>query len=325
MKMAATYARISVTERCNLRCFYCMGGDSEEQSDRDRRDLSFDALVHFAAPALACGVRKFRLTGGEPLLHPRIIDMVAALSGELGVPELGLTTNGVLFGELARDLRRAGLRSVNMSLPSLRADTYRRVTGWNILDRVLLGMEQALAYGFRPVKLNVVLIRGVNDGDAEDLAALAREYPVQVRFIEYMPFAHGCATEAAGIPGSARPLHVPGDELLERLRGLGRLAPTGAGPPASAARVYSVEDWPGTLGFITPISRPFCEGCSRIRLTARGRLRACLVEGGEIDISDELAQGLSRVRLGEALERLMDMKPACHRGSFRGVMNCIGG
>lgn len=323
---AARYARISVTERCNLRCIYCVGTDGRAACD-DCRDLPFEWFERFVRVAAGCGIEKFRLTGGEPLLHPRLADMVRLLAKDLRVARLGLTTNGILLERAAENLYDAGLESVNVSLPSLDSDMFASITGAAGLEAVLRGIDKALDSGYEPVKVNVVVMRGVNDAEVAHLAALAAERPVEVRFIEYMPFAENASERAAAHP--EKPVRsrffVSMDEVAGRIAPTADLAPTAIGPPLSAARVFTVAGWAGRVGFIAPISRPFCAGCSRVRLTARGRLRACLIEGGEIDVSRELANGLTPDALSGIFQDLMAMKPAPHRGRFAGAMSCIGG
>jgi len=318
MNRAPDYARISVTERCDFRCLYCIGGAGLPQ---DTRDLPFEHFAGFARAALACGIAKFRLTGGEPLLHERIIDMVALLAERVEPRLLGLTTNGSRLADLAEDLRGAGLRTVNISLPSLRRETFSRVTGRDELDNVLAALEKVLSLGFEPVKINVVVLQGVNDDEIRELAGLARERPVEVRFIEYMPFTE-CGPATTGRTPCA---YVPTAEVIAKVRLHADLGPRETGPPACAACVYGIRGWKGRVGFIAPVSRPFCEGCGRVRLTARVTLRACLVEGGDFDLSDDLRQGLTPARLRAVLKDVMAAKPARHHGSFKGSMNCIGG
>ena len=320
--IAARYARLSVTERCNLRCVYCVGADGSATCD-DCRDLPFDWFERFVRAAVPAGIEKFRLTGGEPLLHPRLDDMVRLLTADFRVARLGLTTNGLLLEQKAEGLYDAGLRTVNVSLPSLDPDVFAKIAGGAGPERVLRGIDKALALGFGQVKVNVVVMRGANDAEVTTLAALAAERPVEVRFIEYMPFAESAAGHSE-ISGPSR-YFVSMDETMGRIARTADLRPTAVGPPASAARVYTIAGWPGRVGFIAPISRPFCEGCARVRLTARGRLRACLVEGGEIDMSRELANGLTPDALSGILEDAMAIKPARHRGRFAGAMGCIGG
>ncbi len=315
------YARISITERCDFRCLYCIGGAPGACAPHNARDLPFDHFAGFVRAALACGIAKFRLTGGEPLLHERIVDMVALLAEQVEPRLLGLTTNGSRLADLADDLHTAGLRTVNISLPSLRHETFSRVTGRDELDDVLAALEKVLSLGFERVKINVVVLPGVNDDEIEQLAGLAREKPVEVRFIEYMPFAE----RRHAATGDAGHTHIPSAEVMARLRLHVDIGPQETDPPKGAARVHGVRDWRGSIGFIAPLSRPFCEGCGRVRLTARSTLRACLVEGGDFDLSDDLQQGLTPSRLGVVLNEVMAAKPTRHRGSFKGSMNCIGG
>ena len=305
------YVRISVTDRCNLRCIYCRPAHEPKTNNNT---LPADAVVRFARLAAQCGVRKIRLTGGEPLLHPEILRIVRGVTRVPVIEGVGLTTNGILLKGLAAPLRAAGLSSINVSLPSLKAEVFARVTlGGNLAD-VLDGVEAALGEGYAPVKLNVVVMRGVNDGEVCNLARLTRDKPLEVRFIEFMPFCE--------LPGE--PL-VPNDEVLERMRCLGRLRRVSGPAGAATDRVYEVDGFKGRIGFISPMTHPVCRTCNRIRLTADGRLRACLIEGGELDARPVLNNGLDVDGLRELLLRCAAMKPPRHHGSFEGIMTCIGG
>jgi len=313
MNRVPTYLRISVTDRCDLRCVYCRpAGDENSRTFHSLRGAEVAAFVRAAA---ACGLTKVRLTGGEPLLSADIVEMVRGIRAVEGIRCLGLTTNGQRLAALAGPLHEAGLRSVNVSLPSLRVDTYRRITGGD-LGPVLTGLEMVLRLGYDPVKLNVVLMRGVNDGEIEALGRLAEEKPVEVRFIECMPFRR--------MAECAEPL-VPAAKVLDRLRGLGPLSPAGNGDERSAARMCYIRGFRGRVGVIAPMTAPFCGRCNRIRLTATGRLRACLVDGGEVDAREALAGGTEPEPLRRLLESALRLKPARHRARFAGAMACIGG
>jgi len=312
MNRLPRYFRISVTDRCDLACVYC-----RPRGERPRgraHTLTCREVVRFVRTAAACGVEKIRLTGGEPLLHEDILDMVRGLRSVPGIRSLGLTTNGQHLASLARPLREAGLSSVNISLPSLRPDVYRRVTGGRLRE-VLAGVGAALREGFAPVKLNVVVLRDVNDGEVEALGRLARGQPVEVRFIECMPF---CEAPDSPVP------FVSADEILEKLRALGRLRPEPGGASASAIR-FSIPGFRGRVALIAPVTRPFCTGCRRLRLTAGGMVRACLVDGGEVDARPILRNGAGVVAMRRLLARAMELKPSRHHARFPGVMTRIGG
>ena len=310
---APSYLRISVTSRCNLRCIYCRD-DGSATAGSSGASLSAEQIIRFARFAAMCGVKKVRLTGGEPLLHDEIVEIARRLRSIEGIRTIGLTTNGVLLKALAAPLRAAGLSSVNMSLPSLRRDVFARATGGGKLDDALAGLETLLRERYSPIKLNVVVMRDVNLDEVPSLARLAQSEPVEVRFIEFMPFTKLRTDQC-----------VSNNDVFERFKEVGRLRSLGNVPRSSAARLYSVEGFRGRIGFISPMSHPFCANCDRLRLTADGKLRACLVEGGEVDARHILNDGLGVEAMREIIARAMSMKPACHRRSFTGDMSCIGG
>jgi cyclic pyranopterin phosphate synthase len=313
MSRQATYLRVSVTDGCDRQCVYCRpAGDRPQQP---RHTLTCRQVVHFVQAAAACGIGKVRLTGGEPLLHEDIVEIVRGVRAVDGIRRLGLTTNGHRLAAVARDLRRAGLPSVNISLPSLRETVYRQITGGR-LQEALDGLEAALREGFAPVKLNVVVLRGTNDDEIEPLARLAESDPVEVRFIECMPFRR--------TPGIENPL-VPSADVLERLRSLGQMDAEGPGDRCSSARMFGVRGFRGKVGVISPMTQPFCSSCNRIRLTADGMLRSCLVDGGKVDVRPALLDGFDRQALLGLIQQAMTLKPALHSATFRGVMTCIGG
>ena len=282
--------RISLTDRCNLRCVYCM---PEEGIDfRPPEELLRDEeLLLLVRIATDLGVRRVRLTGGEPTVRPAIVDLVAAIAAVPGIQDLSMTTNGVLLEYLAADLARTGLHRVNVSLDTLDPEKFRRITRGGRVERVLAGIARAEAVGLRPIKLNAVVVRGFNEEDAVPLARLTVERPWEVRFIEVMPFGTVADVADAGI--------VPSEETMARIEAaLGPLLPldlSGEDP----ARTYRLRDAAGTLGFISPVSQPFCSKCGRLRLTADGRLRLCLLRDDEVDLLTPLRNGASYEELKE--------------------------
>jgi len=307
------YLRLSVTSRCNLRCVYCRPASGAEGADV----LSREEIAHFVRLAVACGIEKVRVTGGEPLVRHDIVPIVRDLAAVPGLQDLGLTTNATLLAPLARPLREAGLRRVNIGLSALTPAVYRQVTRGGEVRDALAGLRAALDAGFAPVKVNVVLMRGVNDGEIPAIAGLTREDPVEVRFVEYMPFGAGA--------DAGRHYVVPAAEVLSRLRELGELTPLPGTRGPAAARGLRIAGHRGSVGVIAPHSEPFCHACNRLRLTADGRLRACLIEGGERDLLPLIRQGLDRPTLERLLAEAAAAKPAAHKGSFRGEMHRIGG
>lgn len=295
--------RVSVTDRCNFRCFYCI--DDEDMQWMPRAHLlSLEELARVVRVAVSAGVRKVRFTGGEPLLRrnlPRLVEMVAALD----VEDLALTTNGVLLERFAPSLANAGLKRVNVSLDSLDAATFRRITRRDALASVLRGIEAARRAGLDPIRVNCVAIRGVNDHEALDFAHLARKTGVEVRFIEFMPLEHGTRWGDDAL--------VPGHELRGRIEAAFPLTPKLGGDPHAASRDWVFADGaPGAVGFIDSVTRPFCRRCNRIRLTADGMLRTCLFSLHEHDFKTPLRAGESDAQLFERLQRAVATKEKKH-------------
>ena len=312
--------RISLTDRCNLRCVYCM---PEEMTFKPRDELlTDDELLLLARVAAELGVTKIRLTGGEPTVRPGLVDLVRRIAAIPAVRDLAMTTNGVLLSRLARPLMEAGLRRINVSVDTLDRDKFRRITRWGDLDDVLAGLEAARAAGLHPIKINAVVVRGYNEDDVGDLARLTLEHDWEVRFIEMMPFG-----SVADFQTSA---YVPSRETMARVeQALGPLQPlnvTGYDP----ARTYRLEGAPGTLGFISSVSQPFCAQCGRLRLTAEGRLRLCLLRDDEVDLRTPLRAGATYEEIRERFRAAAFRKPWGH-GLARNVsprervMSQIGG
>src|SRR5919197_1108307 len=271
--------RVSVTDRCNFRCLYCMPEDGLPWIPRGEL-LTRDELVRALRVAVGLGVRTVRITGGEPTLRRDLVEVVAAL-GALGV-ELSITTNGFLMDRLAEPLRQAGLTRANVSLDSLRRDRFRQITRRDALDRVLAGIDATLAAGLRPVKINAVVVRGFNDDELEPMAAWARDLGVELRFIEFMPL---------DAPGEwTRDQVVPAGEILTRLdQEFGLEAPDPRGSPP--AERYRYRAGTGSVGIIASVTRAFCASCDRIRLTADGQVRTCLFATTEYDLRAVLRGG----------------------------------
>lgn len=280
-----TYLRLSVTERCNLRCRYCM----PEESACGAEALTEDALITVVEAAASVGIRKVRITGGEPLVRKDILSICRRAAAVAGIDELCLTTNGILLPQLAVPLREAGVRRVNISLDTLNKDTYKALTRRDHLSEALLGLEAALTAGFDKVKVNAVLLGGVNDGEIAELADLTRQYPVDVRFIEWMPMGQ--------VYGS----YLSCDAVLQALPQLEKQ------PSEGVAEQYRLPGAQGCVGLIRPVSRHFCGGCNRIRVTADGQVKPCLHRGAELSLKD-----LSKEEMAQILRRAIEEKPACH-------------
>lgn len=286
------YLRISLTDHCNLRCVYCM---PEDMTFRPNAELmQDDELLKLVRLFTSLGFDKFRLTGGEPTVRARVVDLVREIAGTPGVRSLSMTTNGVLLGRLAESLKQAGLQRVNISLDTLNPAKFKRLTRWGALEQVWEGIEAAEQAGLAPIKLNVVVVRGYNETDVVDLAALTLEHPWQVRYIEMMPFAGATELQQTQV--------VKADEMMARIEGaLGSLEPANDGKLDGEARLFRLPNAPGELGFISSVSLPFCASCTRARLTADGKLRLCLLREKEVDLLTPMRQGAGQ----EDLRRLI--------------------
>lgn len=297
------YLRISLTDACNLRCVYCM---PEQMTFRPREELLSDAeLTRLIGLFGAVGFRKIRFTGGEPTLRPSLVELVRQATRTPGIETVGLTTNGVLLSGLAAPLRDAGLRSVNLSLDTLDAEKFQRITRWGRLDTVLAGLAAAARAGLR-VKLNAVVSRGTND--REDVIALARytlDQPWQVRFIEQMPFGNNAEFQKRSMVGEA--------ELRDVLTAAyGPLELVNHGRLDGEARLYRIAGAAGCIGFISPVTKPFCADCNRLRLTADGVLRLCLLRDNEVDLRPLLRGGADDSGITAAIRQAVLAKPWGH-------------
>lgn len=315
---AIEYLRLSVTDRCNCRCAYCMpAGGVPMLSHEDV--CSFEELARIVHACCELGVRKVRLTGGEPLVRRGLPDLVRMLREVPGVEELALTTNATLLAPVAGELAAAGLDRVNVSLDSLRPDRYAQITRGGRLADALDGIAAAREAGLAPVKINCVLMGGVNDDEVAEIAGLAREHPMDVRFIELMPIG-----EASRWP---RARFVPAEVVLGALPELEPAAgPGGATARDGVAELYAAPGWAGRVGLIRPMSHRFCAGCTRIRVTADGRLKPCLHSADEVAL-----RGLSGEALADAILAGIALKPAhhgmdgSHASESARAMNEIGG
>jgi cyclic pyranopterin phosphate synthase len=255
--------------------------------------LSYEEILRLVRIAVRRGVRKLRLTGGEPLVRRDLPVLVRMLAGCPGIEELSLTTNGLLLAEMARPLAEAGLRRVNVSLDTMVPERFRELTRRPALDRVLAGLDAARRAGLRPLKINTVLLRGVNDDEIEELVARARERDWEIRFIEYMPLGNDGSWDPSAV--------VPGEEVRRRIDARWPLVPDGVADPHAPATRYRFRDGRGAVGFIDSVTAPFCGDCSRLRLTSDGKFRVCLYDPNEVDLKTPLRAGAD----DRFLERLM--------------------
>jgi cyclic pyranopterin phosphate synthase len=296
------YLRLSVTDRCNLRCRYCMPADGIPLLPHGEI-LSYEELFLVARAAVSLGIEKIRVTGGEPLVRKGILGFLSRLARIPRLRQLVLTTNGLFLEEMAEPLRNAGVQRLNISVDSLDPRNFRKITRRGDLPRVLSGIAAAERAGF-PIKLNMVVIRGVNDHEVSDFAALTLDRPYAVRFIEFMP--------SGPAEGEWRSSVVPGREVLDRIAGRFRFDEVGRGELAGPARDYRIRGAAGTIGVITPVSSHFCGDCNRIRVTASGMARGCLFSREETDLKPLLREdrepGLEKALLG-----IVRFKPGKHR------------
>jgi cyclic pyranopterin phosphate synthase len=290
--------RLSITDRCNLRCAYCM---PEDPTWYPRSQiLSYEELTRLARIAIRHGVRKIRVTGGEPLVRRDVADFVASLAALPGLTDLSLTTNAVLLAPMARRLAEAGLRRLNVSLDTLDRARFEALTGRDRLDDVLAGLTAARAAGLSPIKINAVLLRGVNDDDVLPLAALGRRNGYEVRFIECMPLANGGAWDPSRV--------VSGRELREAIGARWPIARDPQEDPHAPASRFLYEDGAGAVGFIDSVSSPFCSACSRIRVTSDGRFRVCLYDDREADLRHALRSGASDDAIAALMHEALSRK-----------------
>ena len=311
------YLRLSVTDRCNLRCVYCMPPEGIRKRSHEEI-CSLEELEELAGACVELGVKKIRLTGGEPLLRKGILSLVERLSALPGLDELTMTTNGSLLADYAAPLRAAGLDRLNVSLDPLRPERFQALTRGGELEQVLSGLTAAEAAGFRDIHLNVVVLNGFNEDELSDLARLAESHPWSVRFIELMPIGPGAAMRSAFLPASRALEAVP--ELREIQHegagsreqgsgcGSGFRVQRSASERGGVARLYTAPGWAGTVGLIAPMSSSFCENCNRIRITADGKLKLCLHSAEEIPLG-----GLHGEALTKTIQEAVQSKPVGHR------------
>lgn len=300
---SVSYLRISVTDRCNLHCRYC-APFNPLHLDREQM-LSLEEIYRLAHIGTQLGITKIRLTGGEPLVRHGIIDFIERLSNLPGLQDLGLTTNGTLLAEKCVALKKAGLNRINISLDTLQRDKFRELTGADLFQQVWSGIMASAELGFQPLKINTVMMKGFNDNELEDIAALSLRYPFHIRFIEYMPIGTD--------PLAAERHFMSIADLEARLGRMGHLIPITAQDHDGPAQRFRFEGAPGEIGLIGSMSAHFCRTCNRLRLTAAGQLRPCLLSDDQVDIITPLRQGAS----DKDLEAIFIQAVASKRGEHR--------
>lgn len=309
------YMRISITDRCNLKCMYCMP-KGELKPFEFKEILSYEEIVRVVTVAARLGVKKIRITGGEPLTRKNLPYLIASLKAINGIEDISLTTNGILLEKYARTLADSGLDRVNISLDSFRPERYKEITRGGDLSHVIKGLQAAEEAGLLPIKINMVPVRALNDDEVEDFARMTLETPRHVRFIEFMPIG--------GRDLWSDDSYISTDELKNKVEKIGPLTPVRArknGP----ARYFQLEGAPGVIGFISALTHHFCGDCNRLRITADGRLRPCLFSETEVDLKPALRQ--SSLDKESEIERLLrlaiDVKPEGHNVHKRNDLDSL--
>jgi cyclic pyranopterin phosphate synthase len=296
------YLRISITDRCNLRCFYCSDGSFPHLPRHEV--LSYEEIQRVVQAAATLGVKKVRLTGGEPLVRPNLERLVELLASIEGVDDISLTTNGLLLAHQATLLKEAGLKRVNISLDTLNRERFIAISGHDRLGKVLAGIEVARQIGLDPVKINTVVLKGTNDDEILDFARKTVDDDWHVRFIEYMPILEK--------GNDLSRLVVVSDMMRLIEENLGILKPCRISSGAGPAQYYCLPGAKGTIGFIRPLSECFCDNCNRFRLTSEGQLHPCLLSDDEVDLKKALREGASIGELVELIEKAVSDKPQQH-------------
>ena len=309
--------RISVTDLCNLRCIYCRP-ESGLDLTRHNDILTYEEIEAVVRHAVKLGIKSFRLTGGEPLYRKNIEYLLRMLGNVQGIEDLAITTNGIYLKNYAKVLKEIGLFRLNISLDSLDDTKFERITRGAKLKDVLDGIEEVLALGFKNTKINVVAMKGINDDEFEEFARLTLERDLEVRFIEYMAMnKESLVSEDKYIPmADIIDIIEKNNELIAL-----PLPMIGSG----AAKIYKIKGARGKLGFVSAVSNPFCGSCNRLRLTSDGKLRSCLLSGGEVDLKAILRNSPTEERLTDAFIRAVNLKPPVHSGKGHVVMHQVGG
>ncbi len=317
------YLRVSITDRCNLRCMYCMPKEGLSLIGHDDI-LRYEEISRIVRIAVDTGIRKIRITGGEPLVRRGVVDFIAYLKTISDLRDISLTTNGILLENFAGKLYNAGVRRINVSLDSLNPDKYERITRGGDLNAVLRGIDAVHRIGFSPIKINIVAIEGFNDDEILDFAKLCIVKPFQIRFIELMPVGNTELDRDSKFLSSDAIRQKIGETYgMEPINGEGKRFD---GP----AEIYRIEGGAGEIGFISPVSHQFCQSCNRLRLTADGQLRACLLSDEEIDLKSALRNGCNDDHLAKLIKKAIAKKPirhdlACDEGRIKKCMKEIGG
>ncbi len=317
-----TYLRVSITDRCNLRCMYCMPSRELIPWLTHTQVLRYEEILRIIRIGVQLGITKIRVTGGEPLVRKGVYEFLSELGRIEGLTDISLTTNGVLLKDHLAQIRDAGIQRLNISLDTLDRERFTRITGQDAFDRVWEGIEAAHRMGFAPIKFNTVAMKGVNDDELIDLARLSFTYPFHMRFIEYMPI---------GDHHLDRSVRLLAPEILSRIRPLGELIPIRPGREDGPAERYRFRGAQGEIGIIQPLTNHFCHRCNRLRLTASGQLRPCLLSDRQEDLKGPIRKGCLDGEIVKVFLKAVRFKPMEHRvddarsGEVRCAMSSIGG
>jgi len=315
------YLRISITDRCNLRCIYCMPRKLIPKLPH-KDILRYEEILRIVKIGARLGISKVRVTGGEPLIRKGVFDFLEQLSKIDGLSDISLTTNGVLLKDSINRIKSSGVNRINISVDTLNKEKFSKITGYDFFDQIWEGIDQANNMGFNPIKLNVVPLKGINDDELIDIARLSFTYPFHIRFIEYMPI---------GSNPIKADRHLLAPEIKERIHSLGKLIPVVKSFQDGPAERFKFEGALGEIGFIRPISQHFCHTCNRLRLSASGQLRPCLLSENQEDLKSLLRKGCLDDKLENAFFEAVRKKPSEHNLStdhppkVLGQMCAIGG
>jgi cyclic pyranopterin phosphate synthase len=318
------YLRISITDHCNLKCYYCTPFSGRSHLEHSEI-LTYEEMLSVARAAAATGITKIRVTGGEPLVRKGVVEFCRMLSQIDGLKSLALTTNGIYLAEMAEPLFKAGIRRINISLDTLKPERFEKITGYDWLPRVLAGIKRAERIGMHPIKINTVVMRGINDDEIGDLARLTLDKPYHVRFIELMP------TDSPAC-GDYDSLFMPVEEFMKKINQIGRVQIEAATNSCGPAKLCKLPGAAGKVGFIAPISWHFCGSCNRLRLTADGKIKTCLFSREEIDIKTPLRTGANQNEIIKIFAQAVANKPIGHhlnandhQNACQRAMRAIGG
>ncbi|MFO7987372.1 MAG: GTP 3',8-cyclase MoaA [Desulfatiglandaceae bacterium] len=316
------YLRISVTDRCNLRCRYCTPRQGLDKLEHEEI-LTYEEIMRVVALAVKMGVNKIRLTGGEPLVRKGIDNLLPCLTNFSELEDISLTTNGIYLSDHLEMIKASGIKRINISLDTLNPRTYEYITGFDGFHQVWTAIHRAADMGFYPIKLNTVVLKDINEKEVVELATLSKKYPFHIRFIEYMP--------GGFVDPDTQLCHVPNSTLKQRISKSGRLVPVPRVDLDGPTVRFKFEGAPGEIGFISPLTHHFCDTCNRLRLTANGRLRPCLFSDWEVDLKTPMREGADDAQLARMFIQAAENKPRSHRlasvksTSLSGKMSAIGG